>query len=1075
MSSERFSSGGSPGKMSGPVESWREVGSARPVAAGGARPPVTPPPGVGVRKVVTVLFSDVVDSTTLGEQLDPEALRPLLTRYFGEMSAVIARHGGTVEKFIGDAVMAVFGVPQVHEDDALRAVRAAVEMRDVLEALNGEFEATWGVRIASRTGVNTGEVMADSSPTATSFVSGDPVNVAARLEQAAQPGEILIGGTTYRMVRDAVVAESAGSVAVKGKSEPVSRWRLLGVTSGAGVARRLDSPLIGRDAQLRRLQDAFERTVQGSVAELVTVMAPAGVGKSRLANELVATLGDRATTLVGSCTPYGDSMSLAPVVGVLRAAASLDETDTADDVRAKVLQQLEPDPDAALVFERVAPLLGLPGVSPGLHETFWGLRKLLEALARKAPLIVLFDDIHWADPALLDLIEYLADCMRGVPVLLLCLSRPELLELRSSWTGPRTNSSIITLQPLPESDTGELIRNLLDGGELADDVAGRIRRLSEGNPLFVEETLRMLVDDGMLTRRGDRWVASGDLSALSIPPTIHALLTARLDRLLENERLVIERAAVVGRTFWWGAVCSLASETPVSRVSADLQSLIRKELIRAHETDLRGEDAFRFAHILLRDAAYSGIPKSARADLHERFADWMEARDVSGSYGEVLGHHLEQAHRLRSELGPADLRAQELAGRAAAALRAAGGKAFALGDMPAAASLLTRAVSLTSDDRARLELLPDLALALIETGDFGGFQDVMTETGTLARAAGDARMEAHATVLELWARLFTVPEGWAEEARREGDRAVAAFQELGDHRGLSRAQSLLGLVYALKCQFAAAEDAMQRALDHAAEAGDEREAMAALSWIPLMAWAGPKPVEECIRRCEQVRDAAVDDRKGASTARFMQGLLEAMRGRFDDARRLIADAAAALEEVALPVWTAGPLPQMSAWAELLAGDPVAAERTLRRGVEVLARLGEASWLSTTAAILAEAVYAQGRWDEVDELTRLAEEHGSTEDAYSQSLLRSVRAKAFARMGRSDEAVALGGEAVAMVRTTDFLFLHAQVLLDHAEVLRLAGRPDEAGDVLADALAVSERKGFVVAAERARNLLGAARR
>jgi class 3 adenylate cyclase/tetratricopeptide (TPR) repeat protein len=1032
-----------------------------------------------VRKVVTILFSDLAGSTVLGEGLDPESFRRLLARYFQEMQAVVQRHEGTTEKFIGDALMAVFGVPRLHEDDALRAVRAAVEMRQALGRLNEEFERAWGLRVLARVGINTGEVVAGDPAGGGSFVAGDAVNLAARLEQAAEPGQILIADSTYRLVREAVTAEPLAPLAVKGKTEPVSAWRLLEVTPGVpGWGRRLDSPLVGRDQELQALQEAVRRTSASRSCELVTVLGAAGVGKSRLVNELLATLGSRPRVVWGRCLPYGEGITFWPIVEVLRDAAGISDADPPEDARSKLLAQLEPSGNKQLVGERLAALLGLSEVTPGIQETFWAVRKFLEELAARRPLVVVCDDINWGEPTFLDLLEYLVDWIRGVPVLLVCLARGDLLDTRGSWMTGKPNASLITLHPLSRPQTEGLIGNLLSAGGAPPrgDPIAQLAEVTEGNPLFAEELVRMLVDDGRLRRHNSGWRVAGDISTLDIPPTIHALITARLDRLAEEERAVIERASVIGRQFWWRAVAELSPDEERAGVGSGLQSLTRKELIVPDRSDLSEEDTFRFAHILVRDAAYRGTSKAVRAKLHERFAEWIPAtvRDRAGEYEEIVGYHLEQAYWTRRQLGPVNQQTQDLGRRAAVPLASAGQRAFARGDMPAAVNLLSRAASvLPAGDSMLRQALPDLAFALLETGDFERLQVVVEQTSEAATSSRDPAVQAQASVLGLWMRVFTQPEGWAEEALRGATLAIATFEEQGDERGLSRGWSLLGLVHLFGCQFATSEEAWLKAAAHAHAAGKEREQLEYLSWVPLCVWGGPTAVTDGIQRCREILERTAGDRKAMSTALFTQGKLEAMRGRFDEARELISRARGVLEEVALTVWLAGPLTQMAGWVEVLAGDPARAERDLRWGAETLEEIGELSWLSTVAGILAEALYLQGRYDEAEVFLRTCEQTAGSEDAYSQSLLRSVRAKLLAREGEVRAAEEFGRQAVAVVEPTDFLFMQGFALLSLGEALRLAGKTREARVVLQDAIEVCERKGFTGGVRRARELLGAA--
>ena len=1027
------------------------------------------------RKVVTVLFADVAGSTELGGQLDPESVRRMMSRYFEEMEAVLQRHGGVVEKFIGDAVVGVFGVPRVHEDDALRAVRAAAEMRETIETLNEEFERSWGVRVATRTAVNTGEVIAGDPGRGQSFVAGDAVNTAARLEQSAQPGEILIGEATHRLVREAVEAEEVGPLDLKGKAEPVAAWRLIDVVPDApGWTRRLDSPLVGRERELAQLEAIFERTAESGACELVTLLGPAGVGKSRLTGEFLARVGERATVIEGRCLPYGEGLTFGPLLEALRAAAGIGERDSPAEAEGKLSDLLPDGGDAPLVRDRLAALLGLGPTTPGLQETFWAVRKLFEHLAARRRLVVVFDDIHWAEPTLLDLLEYVADWLRTAPVLIVSQARRELLDVRPGWTTAKPNATLIPLGPLTESETEGLIQNLVGGAELVQEARARIAEVAEGNPLFVEQMLGMLVDDGVLRALNGRWTVESDLSSVSIPPTIQALLTARLDRLEADERSVIERASIVGRVFWGGAVSELCAAEVRRAVISHLQSLVRKELIQPDFSEIGQEDAFRFAHVLVWDVAYKALPKAARAELHERLTGWLEARmaeTTGGEYEEILGYHLEQAYRSLLELGPRTERTEALGRRAAAPLAAAGRRAFVRGDMPAAVNLLSRAASLLPErDAKRLELLPQLAFAHMEIGNFPEFQAAVAETSAAAAAAGDPGLQAHATILGLWIRLFTDPEGWAEEAETEATRTLSVFEDLGDERGLARSWSLLGLERMMRAEFGPAEEAWEQVALHAHRAGDRRDELEGLSWVPLAMWAGPTPAEQGIERCHELARRANGDKKAVSSALSSEATFEAGRGRFREARELLSRSRALLEEVQLPVWLAGPVTQFAGWIELLAGDPAAAERELRWGQERLTEIGEVAWLSTVVGILAEAVYRQGRYDEAERLAQASEESAGTEDVYSNVLWRSVRAKVLARRGRVEEAERLARAAVALAEATDFLLLRWYALAAQAEILELAGRPEEARPVVNEAVRLAERKGNVVAAQHARDAL-----
>jgi class 3 adenylate cyclase len=1027
------------------------------------------------RRIVTVVFSDIKDSTVLAQQLDPESLRQMMSRYFAAMQSAVERHGGTVEKFIGDAVMAVFGVPVVHEDDALRAVRAALEMRDRLRELNTEFQQRFGATLVARTGVETGEVVAGDPRRGQAFVAGDAVNTAARLEQAAQPGEILLGEATHQLVAHVVQAVRVAPLPLKGKAGRVPALSLLDVDPHASLwTRNLESPLVDRDAELRRLQEIFGRTVHHRSSQLVTVLGAAGVGKSRLIGEFLAGAKPHATVITGRCLPYGEGITFWPIVELLRDAAGIGERDSPDDAAHKLAALLPAGGDAGVIGERLAPLLGLAPARPSIQETFWALRKLFELLAERVPLVVVFDDIQWGEPTFLDLLEYVVDWIQHAPVLVLCLARPELLEIRPGWAAGKPRATLMRVEPLRRADTDRLIENLVGRQDLGADVQSRIAEVTEGNPLFVEEMLRMLVDDGVLRRRGAGWTVASDVSRVAVPLTIHALLTARLDRLTPEEGAVIQRASVIGREFWWEEIWELSPPALRGRLPQVLQSLTRKELIEPNLSQAAQEDTFRFTHILIRDAAYGGIPKAERASLHQRFAEWIErsAPDHAGEYEEIRGYHLEQAYVQLRSLGPPNERMEDLQRTASETLAAVGGRAFARGDMPAAANLLARSASLLRPrSRERAEVLLQLAFALLETGDFGRLEGVLAETTEAAVSSGDRGLQTHAAIVRLWMRLSTDPEGWADEARVEAEDAIAAFESTGDERGLARGWSLLGLVYNMNARFGPAEEAWSNAAAHARAAGDHRDELESLSWIPLMVLAGPTHVDPGLARCEAVLRAAGGDRKAMASALTAQAVFLAGSNRLVEAREAIGRARALLEEMGLAVWLAGPHAQFAGWLELLADDPQAAEAHLRSGYRRLEEMGEVGWLSTVAGLLAEAVCEQGRNDEAAGLAQLSAQSAGTEDIYSQVLWRTVLAKVHARRGEHAEADRLAADARALADTTDFLLLRWHAALSRAEVQRLGGDGDAAETSISDAIELAREKGNVLAEQRARVALG----
>ncbi len=574
------------------------------------------------RKTVTVLFCDVIGSTARAEQLDPEATRATMARYFETARAAIERHGGTVEKFIGDAVMAVFGVPQVHEDDALRAVRAALELRDSVE-------------IEVRIGVNTGQVVTGQAANGQgdTLVTGDPVNVAARLEQAAGIGEVLLGSDTYRLIRDAVDVELLPPLEAKGKSEPLTAYRLVAITGEEAYIRRFDAPLVGRDRESRLLAGAWERVLSERACALFTILGPAGVGKSRLAQEFLAEID--ATVVSARCLSYGEGITYWPAVEIVKQLLGAEPPD-------------DPVIDALLGHGQAA-----------TDEIAFGVRKLLEARAAARPLIVLLDDLHWGEPAFLDLVEQVADLSRDAPILLLCLARPELLDRRPGWSGGKLNATSVLLEPLADGRDGRVDR----GTARRSSPRHRPSPPNRGGGRRQSPLRRGDAGDGARTRGQTRSACR---------PTIQALLAARLDQLPRPERATLERGAVEGQVFHRGAVEALAPEETL-RSRAHLLGLVRKELVRPSPATLAGDDAFRFRHLLIRDAAYEALPKAARADLHERLAGWIgEHGDDLVELDEILGYHLEQAARYRLELGKAGAGARRASGRAARRRRGPG-------------------------------------------------------------------------------------------------------------------------------------------------------------------------------------------------------------------------------------------------------------------------------------------------------------------------------------------------------------------------------------------------------------------
>jgi class 3 adenylate cyclase/tetratricopeptide (TPR) repeat protein len=979
------------------------------------------------RKTVTVLFCDVVGSTQLGERLDPESLRSVLSRYFETVRAVVERHGGSVEKFIGDAVMAIFGVPILHEDDAMRAVRAAAELRRALEPLNEELVRSYGTTLATRMGINTGQVV---TGTEERLATGDAVNVAARLEQSAGRDEILLGAATFTRVRDGVVVEALPWRELKGKRRPMRVWRLCGVLDDP-VERLSTVPMVGRGGELRDLRGVFEQVVRTRSCRLVTVVGAAGVGKSRLVAEFLASL-DGAAVLQGRCLPYGDGITYRPVVEVVR--------------------QLEPPLDELVPDRRVlAVLRGILGSDRDVSSTeeiAWAFRKLLEAVASERPVVCVLDDVNWGEETFLDLVEQVAALARDVPLLVVCMARPELLDRRPGWGGGALNATNVLLGPLSDEEADTLIEELLGDAPLKPTLRARIRAAAEGNPLFVEEMIAMLRD-----------APDGEIA---VPATIQALLATRLDQLDASERSVLECGAVEGRVFHHGAVKRLAlGELQLGTV---LASLVRKELVQPDLPQLPGEDAYRFRHVLIRDAAYDALPKASRAKLHERLARWLEERSTDViEADELVGYHLEQAHRYRLELAPGDALALPLAARAGKLLSSAGGRALSRNDVGAALNLFERALTLRSDDDPAVALRLDLAEVLFLSGQVAEAAVVADEAADRAATAGDEAGRLRARLTSARITALTPRDEPAGQVPTDALLALAArarpvFAGAGDDIALTEAWVASAWAELIRCRWAAMLEAVEQALEHAHRASYARWERELPVWKGTALFYGPTPVHEVLRWHEQEQPQHV-------IALRQHGVLEAMRGRFDEARALLAAGDAAAEELGQTIWLA--VGGMTEWeVEMLADDASAAERSVRTSCGLLEELGDTGYRSTATGRLAESLYALGRFDEAERESRVAEKLTGPDDLVSQALWRQVRAKVLARAGHHAEAEQLARNAISLVEQTDMLDSLAHGVADLAEILTLAGGVDDAEQKLRHAQTLFERKGNAVLAAKA---------
>jgi class 3 adenylate cyclase/tetratricopeptide (TPR) repeat protein len=1012
---------------------------------------------------VTVLFTDVAGSTSIGEQLDPEALREVMQRYFDAMRVAIERHEGTVEKFIGDAVMAVFGIPQIHEDDALRAVRAAFDMQAALETLNRDIGARWGVQLAIRTGVNTGEVVAGDAAAHQTLATGDVVNTAARFEQAAQAGEVLIGQQTYHLVRHAVTAVEAEALSLKGKAEPVRAWRVAAVDPTVGAqSRRMDSPMIGRDRQLRILTDAADRARDDGASQLVTVLGLAGVGKSRLVHEFLGRVRGEATVIRGRCLSYGDAITYWPLAEALRPVAGIEPEDSPERAVERLAVLADGVPQAQVVAERVAGAIGLASSPGGGQETFWAIRRLFEAMARQRPLVAVFDDVQWGTPTFLDLLEHITDWSRDAPILLLAIARPELLEARPTWGGGKMNATTLLLEPLDDASVSQILSNLVGARPLPAELAQKIEEAAEGNPFFVEELLSMLVDDGILERDGDTFRVMRSPSGIAVPPTVELLLAARLDHLPSEERSVLGRAAVVGKRFGASEVAQLSPEPDRGATLQRLMGLVRKELVRLDEQatpdlDVLDEEVrFRFRHQLVRDAAYESLPKQERARLHEAFADWMESALVQRTeeLHEVIGYHLEQAcHYVRS-VGGATEAANRLAKRAVGHLTAASEHARTVGDLRAMARLLERATGLLpAGDPGRLALLPRMAEGLVETGrlrEAEGAIDEVLSTPDVDPAVRAAALELAELQLQLGAPA-TQLEPMVEEA-------LAIRRHLGDPGGIAGALLAKGRLHSFRGELRQQAKALEEALPLAQEAGDVA-LQAEIMYSLLAAYVGSRHGEE---RDPAQPQAVLEFARAhghlllEAAAHLVLGYSAALHGDREGALALAERARAMGSD--LGVLTMSQSGSSAGFIHEWFGETEAAIAEYERGIRGWQEIGERGYLSTEASTLALLLLDLDRVDEAREAIQLAEETGAPDDIVTQVEVQAGQARILAREGHLVEAEELARAAVQRADSADYMILFTHARLALGDVLRLAGKKEEALRWVEEAATVEERRG-----------------
>jgi class 3 adenylate cyclase/tetratricopeptide (TPR) repeat protein len=962
------------------------------------------------RKLATVLFADLVGSTEFVSAQDPEVTRRQVTAWFDAVSGCIETHGGTVEKFAGDAVMAAFGIPQAHEDDAERAVRAALGIMD--NAHDHGIEA--------RIGIEAGEVVVDE--TDSTFATGEAVNVAARLQQAAGPGEILIGEAAHRLTDGRIESEGVGPLELRGFRRPIGAYRALKPVDGGPQRVTVSAPFVGRESELDLLENTLARTIRDRRPHVFTIYGEPGVGKSRLLREFLAGV-EGTTILAGRALPYGEGVTYWPLAEMVKAAAGITDDDPMETAREKLIE--------CCGDEAIAELLGLAsGVMDavegerGQPEIAWAAREFVDELADVQPLVLVFEDIHWAEEPLLELIDHLAQWVRERALLIVCLARPELLDVRPGWGGGRIRSTAIELEPLAREESEELAAALLAQHEISEHVTSRLLEKTEGNPLFVEETVRMLVEEG--ADGGDR-----------IPDTLQALIGARIDRLPAGQKVLLQRGSVMGRTFFAGALDHLSAEYDADELEDMLDDLLLRDLItRQERSTITGETAYRFKHVLIREVAYGGLSKSSRAEYHTRFAEWLREK-ADKELLEIRAYHLDQACTLYAELDgkpPA-----ELAKTAAKALHAAGKRALARESNLSARKLLLRSVELDPT----LERRYLAARAASQLGDLPTVRDEMSIVAEEAAAEGARDLQTRA--LTALAETVALLDGEYVRAVELADEALAVV-EPDDHEGRFSALDRRARVARWQGRLSEAEDFEQQALEEAQAAGrKDHEAKAALQLagihIGRMEEAKAVPLVDRALALAEHSGSIVARASAAAMKGYLlrvQGDLEGAAGWLTKALELYREAASA-SDIA---WTSRDL-GLIAWET---GHSEKAEKLMRESIRLLAPMQERGMLCESQRYLAQLLLEQGRVDEAEKFALAARETVSAEDTVSRATTRVALAQVRAAQHRDEEAETLFAEALDIVSEGE----HCRILLDivppYSDFLRSRGRVDEAAEL-----------------------------
>ncbi len=1028
-------------------------------------PPAPTAPAVAEdasRKTVTVLFADLGGSTSFGERTDAELTREVMARYHAILQSVIDAHGGTVAKFMGDGMMAVFGIPGIAEDDATRAVRAGVEAQQRFEAFATEVAMRHAETLTLRVGINTGEVVIAEGD---ADLIGDALNVAARLEKACRPGQVLVGEETWRITRAEFGYEALGEVVVAGRAQPVAIYE---VASGVSASPDPVAPFVGRGVEMDRLVAAFDRAASSRHVQLVTVLGSPGVGKTRLSRELAGRLAAHggASTFEIRCDRAGEA-TFAPVAQLIRQAAGLDDESGGVNARDRIAALLaSDDTEQERLIDVLAGVYGA-AAARSVEETFWAIRRLVESMAASHPVVIVIDDIQWAEPKLLDLLEHLAEWVTDAAVMLLCLARPELREVRPGLAETsRRVADVLALDGLDSAATEQLAAGLLGTERLPSGLVERLPSSTDGNPLFVRELVRMLVDDDVISRRADgEWELTIDADAVEVPPTIQSLLASRVERLPTEERRVLELASVIGAEFSLGALRELTGDQ-VS-VPTLLEAMRRKELVEPTGTYWGDEPVHRFHHVLIRDAAYRRLLKTTRADLHRRVALWTDtnATNLIGEHEAAIAFHYEQAFLYRHELGSVDAAAVQLGVRSAALLLIAARRALGRDDLTSAGALARRAVILLpeSDTSARAELLFIACESFLASGDVVAGSPLVQQLSALTD--GDEQLAAWAACYQAQLIGLTDPQG-LRGADTTATSAAETLRALGDGAGEAKAHQVrAGLLFRLG-RVGEGEVVLDLALGAARAADDRRRVTAVLGAAPQAALFGPSPVARAGGRClDVVRLLRITTASPSVEATSMrcQAVLEALRGRFDVSRSMLASARASLEEQGL---RHGLLETelFTGMVEMISGDPAAAIPPLRAAYEGLGTLGVGADAGQAAALLARALLEQGEVNEADRMATASEELAG-ENLKTAIVWRVARAEVLAARADLTAGIAHAEAAAEIAAATDYLLDHADACVALARLREAAGDAVGAQSARADALRLYELKGATVPAEQ----------